>query len=81
MPLLHFLDTGLAAYLLKWGNSEALEKRAIKNFRVLEPVTRSDTFNDLESLKIEIGTGSVICMSNDLLPIDEKNWYVPAWLI
>ncbi|MCM1170942.1 MAG: ATP-binding protein [Clostridium sp.] len=144
MPFLHFLDTGLAAYLLKWGNSEALEKgamsgaffesyvfseiyksylnagkeppifyyrdkdkkeidlliyqngtlfpieikksaspgkAAIKNFRVLEPVTRSDTFNDLESLKIEIGTGSVICMSNNLLPIDEKNWYVPAWLI
>ncbi|MCM1081977.1 MAG: ATP-binding protein [Clostridium sp.] len=144
MPLLHFLDTGLAAYLLKWGNSEALEKgamsgaffesyvfseiyksylnagkeppifyyrdkdkkeidlliyqngtlfpieikksaspgkAAIKNFRILEPVTRSDTFNDLESLKIKIGTGSVICMSNDLLPIDEKNWYVPAWLI
>ncbi|MCM1287590.1 MAG: ATP-binding protein [Clostridium sp.] len=144
MPLLHFLDTGLAAYLLKWGNSEALEKgamsgaffesyvfseiyksylnagkeppifyyrdkdkkeidlliyqngtlfpieikksaspgkAAIKNFHVLEPVTRTDTFNDLESLKIEIGTGSVICMSSDLLPIDEKNWYVPAWLI
>lgn len=29
MPLLHFLDTGLAAYLLKWGNAEALEKGAM----------------------------------------------------
>jgi len=29
MPLLHFLDTGLAAYLLKWGNSEALERGAM----------------------------------------------------
>ena len=29
MPLLHFLDTGLAAYLLKWGNPEALEKGAM----------------------------------------------------
>lgn len=26
MPLLHFLDTGLCAHLLKWGNHEALEK-------------------------------------------------------
>lgn len=144
MPLLHFLDTGLAAYLLKWGNPEALEKgamsgaffesyvfseiyksylnagkeppifyyrdkdqkeidlliyqngilspieikkaaspgkTAIKNFRVLEPVNKADTFDGLETLKVEIGTGSVICMANDLLPIDEKNWFVPVWLL
>lgn len=144
MPLLHFLDTGLAAYLLKWGNPEALEKgamsgmffesyvfseiyksylnagkeppvfyyrdkdkkeidlliyqngelspieikkaaspgkAAIKNFHILEPVTREEAFGNLESLKVEIGTGNVICMANDLLPVDEKNWYVPVWLI
>lgn len=144
MPLVHFLDTGLAAYLLKWGNHEALEKgamsgaffesyvfseiyksflnagkeppifyyrdkdkkeidlllyqngvlspieikkaaspgkNAVKNFRVLEPVTQGEPFDGLETLKVEIGTGSVICMANDLLPVDEKNWYVPVWLI
>lgn len=144
MPLLHFVDTGLAAYLLKWGNPEALErgamsgaffesyvfseiyksylnagkeppifyyrdkdqkeidlliyqngvlspveikkaaspgKAAIKNFRVLDPVSAPGAFGGLESLKIEIGTGSVVCMANDLLPVDEKNWYVPVWLI
>ncbi len=144
MPLLHFLDTGLAAYLLKWGNPEALEKgamsgaffeshvfseiyksylnagkeppifyyrdkdqkeidlliyqngvlspieikkaaspgkTAIKNFNVLEPVAHGETFGGLEALKVEIGTGNVICMANDLLPVDEKNWFVPVWLI
>ena len=144
MPLLHFLDTGLAAYLLKWGNPEALERgamsgaffesyvfseiyksylnagkeppifyyrdkdqkeidlliyqngvlspieikkaaspgnAAIKNFRVLDPLNAAKTFGGLETLKVEIGTGSVVCMANDLLPIDEKNWYVPVWLI
>lgn len=144
MPLLHFLDTGLAAYLLKWGNAEALERgamsgsffesyvfseiyksylnagkeppifyyrdkdqkeidlllyqngvlspieikksaspgrSAVKNFRVLEPVAREKAFGGLDSLKVEIGTGNVICMANDLLPVDEKNWYVPVWLI
>lgn len=144
MPLLHFLDTGLAAYLLKWGNPESLEKgamsgaffesyvfseiyksylnvgkeppifyyrdkdqkeidlliyqngvlspveikkaaspgkSAIKNFRVLDAVSKETTFEGLETLKTEIGTGSVVCMANDLLPIDEKNWYVPVWLI
>ena len=144
MPLIHFLDTGLASYLLRWGNPEALErgamsgaffesyvfseiyksylnagkeppifyyrdkdqkeidlllyqngilspieikksaspgKAAIKNFKVLEPVSRESAFGGLESLKVEIGTGSVVCMANDLLPVDEKNWYVPVWLI
>lgn len=144
MPLLHFVDTGLAAYLLKWGNPEALEKgamsgaffesyvfseiyksylnvgkeppifyyrdkdrkeidlliyqngvlspieikkaaspgkAAIKNFRVLDPVSKPESFHNLETLKVEIGTGNVVCMANDLLPVNEKNWYVPVWLI
>lgn len=143
-PLLHFLDTGLCAYLLKWGNAEILERGAmagaffeswifseiyksylnavkeppifyyrdkdkkeidlllmqngvlypieikksaspgtesIKNFGVLEPVTEPERFGSLEQYKMEIGTGAVICMINELLPIDKKNWYIPAWLI
>lgn len=144
MPLLHFLDTGLCAYLLKWDNPASLErgamagaffesyvfseiyksylnalkeppifyyrdkdkkeidlllyqngtispieikkaaspgKSAIKNFSVLVPLAKDNTFNSLGSLKIEVGTGNVICMANDLLPIDGQNWYVPVWLI
>lgn len=144
MPLLHFTDTGLAAWLLKWGNPEALEKgamsgmffesyvfseiyksylnagkeppvfyyrdkdqkeinlliyqngvlspieikkaaspgkAAIRNFHILDSVNREESFGGLEALKTEIGTGGVVCMANDLLPVDEKNWYVPVWLI
>lgn len=144
MPLMHFLDTGLAAYLLKWGNPEALErgimsgaffesyvfseiyksylnagkepplyyyrdkdkkeidillyqngtifpieikksaspgKSAIKNFSVLTPLDAPERFGGMAELKVEIGQGNVICMAKDLLPIDTKNWYVPAWLI
>lgn len=143
-PLVHFLDTGLCAYLLKWGNSEILERGAmsgaffeswvfseiyksylnaakeppvyfyrdkdkreidllllqngvlspveikkaaspgsgsVKNFSVLQPVTEPEKFGALEQYKLEIGDGSVICMANDLLPVDRKNWLVPAWLI
>ncbi len=144
MPIVHFLDTGLAAYLLRWGNPEALEtgamagsffesyvfseiyksyinagkeppiyyyrdrdrkeidlllfqngvltpieikkaaspgKAAIKNFDVIKPVADEENFKGIESLKVEIGIGCVICMANDLLPIDDHNWYVPVWLI
>lgn len=143
-PQMHFLDTGLAAYLLKWGNAEALErgamsgaffesyvfseiyksylnagkeppvffyrdkdqkeidillyqdgavypieikkaaspgKAAIKNFGVLSPVESPEKFGGMAQLKVKIGTGSVICMANNLLPIDEKNWCVPVWVI
>lgn len=144
MPLLHFLDTGLCAFLLKWANSETLERGAmsgsffesyvfseiykswlnagrippvyyyrdkeqkeidiliqqdgilypieikksaspgidsIKNFKVLNSLSEPEKFGELAQLKIEVGLGSVICMANDLLPIDKKNWYIPAWLI
>ena len=144
MPLMHFLDTGLAAYLLKWGNSEALEKgamsgaffesfvfseiyksylnsgkeppifyyrdkdqkeidlllyqdgivypieikkaaspgkTAIKNFNVLGPIETPERFGGMSELKVDIGKGNVVCMTNDLLPLDKQNWCVPAWLI
>ena len=32
-------------------------------------------------LKTEVGTGGVICLESDLMPVDKKNWYVPAWVI
>ena len=135
MPLLHFMDTGLAAYLLKWTSPETLEtgamsgqffesyvfselyksylntgkeppffyyrdkekreidllinqnntlhpieikksaspgKEAIKNFRALDA---------LKGSKTTVGTGCVICMSNNIIPLDENNWQVPVWLI
>ncbi|MDR1993594.1 MAG: ATP-binding protein [Nitrososphaerota archaeon] len=144
MPLMHFLDTGLCAYLLKWGHSETLERgamsgaffeswvfseiyksylnagreaplfyyrdkekreidlliyengtlyplevkkaaspgvEAIKHFKVLNPVTEPERFGELEQYTTEIGVGAVVCMANDLLPVDNKNWFVPAWLI
>ncbi len=144
MPLLHFLDTGLCAYLLKWGNPEALERGAmsgaffesyvfseiyksylnagkeppvyyyrdkdkneidlllyengtlypieikksaspgrdaIKNFRRLKPATEPGKYGEADGMKTMIGHGAVICMANELLPIDKNNWTVPAWLI
>ena len=144
MPLMHFLDTGLAAYLLRWNSPESLEKgamsgaffesyvfseiyksylnagkepplfyyrdkdkkeidlllyqdgiispveikksaspgkKAVKNFHVLDPISDESSFKDLEGLKADIGTGCVICMAENMLPVDEKNWFVPSWLI
>jgi predicted AAA+ superfamily ATPase len=144
MPLMHFLDTGLCAHLLKWGNAEILERGAmagaffesyvfseiykswlnagkvppvyyyrdkdkkeidllilqngilypietkkaaspstdsVKHFNVLNPLEEPEKFGGLAQLKMSIGTGTVICMANDLLPVDKKNWFVPSWLI
>lgn len=144
MPLLHFFDTGLAAYLLKWGDPEALERGAMsgaffesyvfseiyksylnagkeppifyyrdkdqkeidlllcqngtifpieikrsaspgraaaKNFDVLKLVQEPQKFGELADLKVSIGAGNVICMTKELLPLDQKNWCVPVWLI
>lgn len=60
-------------------------KDAIRNFSVLKPIAREaeqeDIFNGTAHLKTDIGTGAVICLSDDIMPIDSKNWYIPAWLI
>lgn len=60
-------------------------KDATKNFSVLSPVEKEpseeDAFSGAAHLKTKVGTGAVICMPADMLPIDEKNWYIPAWLI
>ncbi|MBQ9879474.1 MAG: ATP-binding protein [Clostridia bacterium] len=56
---------------------------AVKNFSVLDPIAEepeTDAFG-ASHLKTEIGTGAVVCMASDLIPIDRKNWYVPAWII
>lgn len=60
-------------------------QNAIRNFSALAPIecapNEEDAFSGAAHLKTKIGTGAVICMAADLLPIDRKNWYVPAWLI
>lgn len=58
---------------------------ATKNFSALAPIENepdaNDRFEGTAHLKTNIGTGAVICLSSDVLPIDKKNWYIPAWLI
>ncbi len=60
-------------------------KDAVKNFSVLSPIeaepSEEDIFSGTAHLKTKIGTGAVICLASDIIPIDKKNWYIPAWLI
>ncbi len=63
----------------------AAPRNAVKNFSVLKPLEgeaeddRADP--DAPQLNVKVGDGAVVCMAMDLIPIDRKNWYVPAWLI
>ena len=60
----------------------AAPSNAIKNFSVLKPIeSEPETDAPLSHIKTNIGTGGVICMASDLIPIDRKNWYIPAWII
>ena len=58
---------------------------ATKNFSVLKPIEEEpdedEHFKGTAHLKTRIGTGAVICLASDLIPVDKKNWFVPAWLI
>lgn len=63
----------------------AAPKDVVKNFMVLRPIEKEpsteDVFSGAAHLKTKIGMGAVICMPSDIMPIDQKNWYVPAWII
>ena len=60
-------------------------KDATKNFSVLSPIEKAANdayaFEGAAHLKAQIGTGAVVCMPPDMIPVDQKNWYVPAWII
>ncbi|MCL2735949.1 MAG: ATP-binding protein [Propionibacteriaceae bacterium] len=142
MPVMHMLDTGLAAYLTHWTTAETIErgamagqffesyvvaqiyasyanaglepplfyyrdkekreidvlilrdgvihpveikksaapgKQALTNFRVLNPLTTPSAGES--HLKVRVGAGGVVCMADDVLPIDATNSLIPAWLI
>jgi predicted AAA+ superfamily ATPase len=60
-------------------------KDAIRNFSVLSPIEKEPNeeavFAGTAHLKTTIGTGAVVCMPPDLMPVDKGNWFVPAWVI
>lgn len=49
-------------------------KDAIRNFSVLNPIQESE-------IKTEIGDGGVICLASDVIPINARNNYIPAWIV
>ncbi len=57
-------------------------QNAVRNFSVLKPIeAETETGRAASHLKAKIGTGAVVCMTSDLIPIDRNNWFVPAWCI
>jgi predicted AAA+ superfamily ATPase len=79
IDLLLYQDGTLYPIEIKKSASPGTE--AVKHFSALHPVTQPERFGALEQFKTEIGTGAVVCMANDLLPVDRYNWLVPVWLI
>ncbi len=55
---------------------------ATKNFNALNPAAEESNYDELSKhLKMNIGTGNVICLANNLRPAGENSWTVPVWLI
>ncbi len=54
----------------------AAPKNATKNFSVLQKLTNAES-----SQRAIPGIGAVVCLVSEVVPINQMNWYVPAWLI
>ena len=63
------IDQNGVLYPIEIKKSGSPKRNAIKNFGVLEKT------------KKKIGHGNVICLANDIYPIDKNNSIVPVWLI
>ena len=48
--------------------------KEIKKFEILKPIAEGEK-------ALRIGSGGVVCLANDLLPVDAKNWYIPVGLL
>jgi predicted AAA+ superfamily ATPase len=63
-------------YPLEIKKTASPNRKSIKNFKVL------NAFEGMGAkLRVAVGEGAVICLIDEPLPIDEKNWYVPARVI
>ncbi len=87
-----FLNEGIEPPIFYYRDSDKKEiDLIIDNNNVLEPIEIKKTsqpnkssvkhFNILKKTKKQIGNGAVICMSDDLFPIDENSWAIPVWMI
>lgn len=45
------------------------------------PADADKNFGVLEKLNLEVQTGLIICLSDELVPYSRKAWYCPVWLI
>jgi len=56
-------------YPIEIKKSGSPKKDAVKHFAILEKTGK------------QVGSGNVICLCSDILPIDKKNYFVPVWLL
>lgn len=47
----------------------------------IAPRNAVKNFTALSSKDIIVGPGAVVCLTPDLLPIDNQNWLIPAWMV
>ena len=87
------MDTGLACYLAGYLDAVTLEKidlLIIYNNTVYPIEIKKSAnlgtgaiknFNVINKFGLQIGNGGVICMKEDIFPINENNNYIPVELI
>lgn len=56
-------------------------RKDARNLNVLDPVNAPNMTPELSMFKREIGTGAIVCMAQDTLPISERAWAFPVWAI
>lgn len=56
-------------------------RKDIRNFSAIDPVSAEDAPSDLLALKRESGMGAVLCMASGAYPIGSRAWAFPVWAL
>lgn len=52
-----------------------LLRKDTRNLNAIDPVNAPDVTSELSMFKREIGTGAIVCMAQDTLPVSERAWH------
>lgn len=63
------------------GITSPTAKHWLSMLKPIQKATDEATLSGASHIKTTVGTGAVICLCSDILPIDKQNWYIPAWII
>lgn len=75
------MERGSTLFPIEVRKTASPSRKDARNLNVLDSVNAPDVTPEFSVYKRGIGTGTIVCMDQDTLPVSERAWAFPAWAI